>query len=99
MDSDTKKLLDWQKRVVETMFENAGGGSPYAYIWQSKWDKLKAEALEMQEALQPRRWTVEIWVTKGGSISPTIPGLYEGIGNGAKMLGRGVIVEGEGLDA
>ena len=65
MDSDTQKLLDWQQRVVDTMYEHAGNlQSPYAWITQSKWEELKKEAVEMQKRLQPRRWTVDVWEHK-----------------------------------
>ena len=96
MDSDTKKLLDWQKRVVETMSENAGGGDPFAYIRQTKWDKMKAEAVEMQERLQPRRWTVYVYEGKNGRVySRTEAEPIPDPGNW-NLRGIGVVVEGEG---
>ena len=97
MDSDTKKLLNWQKRVIETMYENPG--NLHAYITQKKWDELKQEAEEMQAALQPRSWVVEMYEYHDGSIliarGPSQPTLNP---NGWTLRGRGVIVEGEGLD-
>ena len=71
MDSDSeklRKLLEWQKRVVETMYENAGGGDPYAYIWQKKWDELKREAEQMQKEFRPCSWVLEICEYRDGTL-------------------------------
>ena len=100
MDSDTKKLLDWQQRVVETMYEHAGNlQSPYCYIVQHKWDELKQEAEVMQRRLQPRRWTVEVYEHLDGSAvivhGPCQPPLNP---RDWALRGRAVIVEGEGLE-
>jgi hypothetical protein len=92
MDSDTKKLLNWQRRVLETMYENAGGGEPFAYIWQTKWDKLKQEAEEMQKKLQRRQWTVCVVECYDGLLCVTTePG-------SRTVLARVTVTEGEGLD-
>ena len=92
MDSDTKKLLDWQRRVLETRYENAGGGDPYAYVWQKKWDELKREAEEMQKKLQPRQWTVCVVECYDGLVGVTTePG-------NRTVLARVTVTEGEGLD-
>lgn len=36
------RLRGFRDAVVEAMVENAGGGQPFAYIWQRKWDEIKA---------------------------------------------------------
>jgi hypothetical protein len=48
-------LADWQRRVVDTMHENAGNlQNPYAYIMQSRWDELKKEVEETRRPSDQR---------------------------------------------
>ena len=100
MDSDSeklRKLLDWQKRVIETMYENAGGAAPYAYIWQKKWNELKRKAEAMQEEMQPEKWTVNVYQHRyDGRITLRLKD--DTLSNDWELKGCGVIVEGEGLE-
>jgi hypothetical protein len=41
------QLRKFRDRVTAAITEHAGNQeNPYAYIWQSEWDKIKAEAVE-----------------------------------------------------
>lgn len=39
---EVERLRCFRDAVVEAMVENAGGGQPFAYIWQTRWDEIKA---------------------------------------------------------
>ena len=40
------RLQQFRDRVLSAMTEHAGGAQSYAYIWQSEWDRIKAECGE-----------------------------------------------------
>ena len=43
------RLRQFRDRVLSAMTEHAGGAQEYAYIWQSEWDRIKAECGEPNE--------------------------------------------------
>ena len=43
------RLQQFRDAVLSAMTEHAGGGQEYAYVWQSEWDRIKAEAGEPNE--------------------------------------------------
>ena len=46
---EIERLRKFRDRVLATMTEHAGGQADFAYIWQSDWDKIKAECGEPVE--------------------------------------------------
>ena len=39
---EIERLQAFRDAVYENIVENAGGQFPYAYIWQARWDGIKA---------------------------------------------------------
>ena len=53
--AEIDRLQQFRDRVLSAMTEHAGGAQEYAYIWQSEWDKIKAECGEPTDERKDER--------------------------------------------